>query len=440
MPTSRHEECIRPLTVIRLSEWTTLSPKNEPQLKGQAIPEGRARQLVDQLQGRVDIRPSFEGLEISSSSYVGRVDVGPLRILIEPKLDAMPLTRLLRYAYGLSDLEVHEETRANTGHGGIVDLLIALLCEEGTGLASRGLTRRYTARVEDLASPRGALLMKEVIRNGGVREPNLPCRHFERSADWHLNQLVRTGLEQAAHMTEDPTLRHRCMRLAHMLADVRPLKGLTVAEIDRAEHDLDRTTSAYAPMLGLIRLLHQAEGFTFEISETNRLPGFLFDMNAFFQRLLSRFLREHATGVRIADEVQIRELFCYAPGGNPQNLRPPRPRPDYALYEGKTLRRFLDAKYRDIWERRLPSKWLYQLSLYAMASPEPTSLLLYPTMNAAAKDALLQVRWPVPGVGADARVVTRPVDLLYLSGLLDPNRKEVATTQREALAARLIRI
>ena len=42
------------------------------------------------------------------------------------------------------------------------------------------------------------------------------------------------------------------------------------------------------------------------------MPGFLFDMNVFFQRLLSRFLRDNLAGARIADELAIRNLLAYA--------------------------------------------------------------------------------------------------------------------------------
>jgi 5-methylcytosine-specific restriction enzyme subunit McrC len=56
---------------------------------------------------------------------------------------------------------------------------------------------------------------------------------------------------------------------------------------------------------------------------------------------------------------------------------------------------FLDAKYRDIWERRLPPEWLYQLSVYALAAPSQVSVLLYATMSAQAEDERIEIRQPV---------------------------------------------
>ena len=71
-------------------------PRTGLALKG--LFAGRQCSVAETLRGRLDIREVYEGLEITSTSFVGRVGVGPLRIAITPKLPAMPLARLLRYA------------------------------------------------------------------------------------------------------------------------------------------------------------------------------------------------------------------------------------------------------------------------------------------------------------------------------------------------------
>jgi 5-methylcytosine-specific restriction enzyme subunit McrC len=187
----------------------------------------------------------------------------------------------------------------------------------------------------------------------------------------------------------------------------------------------------------LIRILLDSEGFTFDQEDTSAaLPGFLFDMNAFFQRLLSRFLRENLHGLRIADEEKIRGVLEYASGANPQGLRAPSPRPDYALFQGTRLLAYLDAKYRDIWQKRLPSKWLYQLSIYAIASPSRVSVLLYPSHGESASDAQIVVRQPLASTGGwEASVVVRPVDLHRLAGLLSEGANQ--QSERSAFANQL---
>ncbi len=111
-----------PTFVVELAEWDEVGPAQDTRLKGCSLAgDMRSRRLAETLRGRLDIREGYEGLEITSTSFVGRVDVGPLRIAIGPKLPAMPLAPLLRYAYGLRDIAVIEETRAPTTRQGLHD-------------------------------------------------------------------------------------------------------------------------------------------------------------------------------------------------------------------------------------------------------------------------------------------------------------------------------
>ena len=117
-----------PSLVIELTEWDQVGPAQDSRLRGRSLAgDMQSRRLAESLRGRLDIREAYEGLEITSTSFVGRVDVGPLRIAVGPKLPAMPLARLLRYAYGLRDVTAVEETRSPTTRHGLHDLLIALL-------------------------------------------------------------------------------------------------------------------------------------------------------------------------------------------------------------------------------------------------------------------------------------------------------------------------
>ena len=238
-----------PSFVVELTEWDKVGPAQDVRLRGCSLAgDIESRRLAETLRDRVDIREGYDGLEITSTSFVGRVDVGPLRIAIGPKLAAMPLARLLRYAYGLRDVTAVEETRSPTTRHGLHDLLVALLAAEVEELLHRGLARRYIPLSEKLESPRGRILIDQVIRQGGVREARLPCRHFERRADWHLNQVLRAGLEAGARLTEDRNLRRHVHQLCSMFGDVECLAGLHTDDIDRAEHDLTRLTAAWGQL------------------------------------------------------------------------------------------------------------------------------------------------------------------------------------------------
>jgi 5-methylcytosine-specific restriction enzyme subunit McrC len=426
---------------IVLKEWDRVGPATCPQLKGTSLKDDVAAQrLADSLRSRVDIREGYGGLEIATTSFVGHIDVGPLRIAIQPKLPAMPLTILLRYAYGLRDVGILDETRTPTTRHGLHDLLIALLAAEVEELLHRGLVRRYISVSERLGSPRGRILIEEIVRHGGVKEASLPCLHFDRRTDWQLNQVLRAGLGVAGRMTEDRELRWRIHQLAAMFGNVEHKDRLDERDLDQVERGLTRLTATSAPALTIIRLLLGMQGASFEpIADPHRTPGFLFDMNYFFQRLLSRFLHENLTGHTIKDEYAAGNIFAYASDANPKRRSLPKPRPDFAPFRAKKLTGFLDAKYRDIWEKGFPAGWLYQLSIYALASPNQASILLYGTMSAEARDERIDIRQPVlwSSKGA-AFVILRPVPLQRLAELLDPSRSDRSAAERKRFADELV--
>ena len=187
-----------------------------------------------------------------------------------------------------------------------------------------------------------------------------------------------------------------CISFRRCLAMSSVWCRLGADDIDRAERELTRLTAASRPALTIIRLLHDTLGLAFNSAQqSSRMPGFLFDMNIFFQRLLSRFLHDNLTGTRIADELAIRNLFAYAPDANPRQRRAPAPRPDYALFRGNTLLGIPGRKISRHLGTGPPGRMAYQLSIYALASPSEVSVLLYASMAADARDERVEVRQPV---------------------------------------------
>lgn len=424
--------------VVELTEWGRVGPAENADLKGISLREDvHAQQIADALRGRVDIREGYRGLEIAATSFVGRVSVGPVHIIIRPKLPAAPLTRLLRYAYSLRDVSIVDVSHAALVHYGFHDLLIAMLADEVEELIFAGLARRYVPLTERLQNPRGRILVDQVMRRGGVKDSTLPCLHFERSVNWHLNQVLRAGLDVAAGITEDNELRRRVHRLADMFGDVGRAVRLDIREIEKAAGELTRLTEMSRPALTIIKLLHDLQGIGIEATgDQARTPGLLFDMNLFFERLLSRFLRENLKGARVLDQQFLSAVFAYAPEANPQNRAAPTPRPDYTVV-GAGCTGFLDAKYRDIWEGNLPAEWLYQLSIYGLASPARVSILLYATMAVDARDQRIEVRQPWSREVL-ASVIVRPVLLPRLAELLGPGHSTTVSIARQRWADDLV--
>lgn len=426
---------------VSLGEWDRAGPDKVPGLaKIRLSGEPKLRKAALALRSKIDLQEGLNGLQIVTSSFVGRLDLGPLRISINPKLPGLPLGKLVRYAYGLRDLTTFEESSAPTSHLGLHDLLISLLASEVEELARRGLARLYIPKTSNLERPRGRILVNELARQGGVTQARLPCLHVERHSDWHLNQVLLAGLRLAAQMADDPLLRRRVHRVSGLFGDVLPTSRLRLRDVVSAQRALTRLTSASYGALTLISLLLEDQGLGFD-SQGSESPvrGFLFDMNLFFQRLLSRFLHENLVGAHVADEQTIRSLYSWPVGANPRNRATPRPRPDIALYRGSALSSFLDAKYRDLWQRSLPREWLYQMSIYALASPSNVSVLLYASTSVGGCDECVQINHPVTGTANGlASVILRPVPLIRLAEMLASGPSMFDA--RQHLAAGLVKL
>lgn len=425
---------------IEVPEWSrTIIDAATPLGGWSLVNDVAAQAAAASLKGKLEIRPSLKGLEIETTSVVGRVVVGPLNITIRPKLQAMPLARLLRYAYELRDIETFDEVQSPTAKYGFHDLIVELLAAEVEELLHRGLASVYVPFANSLESPRGKIDVHEIVRRGGIKRASLPCRYHERHANCPLNQVLRTGLKYAAKVTSDRDLRHRVNQLVARFADVEERASLTTLDIARTERSLTRLTAAYRPALVVIRLIHEMQGIdTTNPSARAQTLGFLFDMNAFYQRLLSRFFRANLVGQTIRDEHALQHAFAYASDGNPRQQKAPTPRPDYALFDTKGLKGFLDAKYRDAWEHGIPAHWLYQLSVYALASPSHSSTLLYATMSKDAVDEQIDIRNPGSNTNQVlASVILRPVQLERLADLVSPLRANQLVRARQDYAREL---
>ena len=226
--------------------------------------------------------------------------------------------------------------------------------------------------------------------------------------------------------------------MASLLEEQVGTAVLDEAVLVQAERRLNRLTVAYEPTLTLIRLLWEALGISLgETGRPLRLPGFLFDMNRFFQVVLSRFLRDNLPDYKVQDEFRLRGMMSFLPGFNPRKQRYPTPRPDFVVLKGNQIAAILDAKYRDLWEKSLPREMLYQLVVYAASHQKQSATILYPTTDSVATEARVGVRDPIHG-RQTAQVNLRPVHLGALEELVLAGQSAKAQRGRTEFAKRLV--
>lgn len=419
------------MTMVSLREWETVRVQHSLRPAESRIAEALTRT------GRMEVMELARGLEIHATSFVGRIALGALSITVRPKISGTPLLSLFRYAYGLRHLNLYGGVDFPSSHWSFQDLLIQQLAAEVAELLGRGIHREYERVRVALASPRGRIDFAHYVRTLRGAETTLPCVHHPRSEDNLLNRLLLAGLDLGMRLATDRELKGSVRRLAKRLGETVSVQPLTASVMANGWHALDRRTAAYKPALKVIEFLLNGQGVALD-DEANsiHLNGFLFDMNRFFQSLMSRFLREHLDGVDVHDEFRLKGIFSYEPTHNPLGRRDPVLRPDIVLLRGSSVAAVLDAKYRDLWERPLPREMLYQLALYALgnASDGRLSTMIYPSLDPKAREQRISVQQPVSG-RRQACVALRPINLLELERKL--RLGHLALSGRIALARAL---
>lgn len=404
---------------IVMQEWQTLTPNTEENLlKFFVSDDPRAKAIYEHIGDAITFDEGRYGTSISTSSYIGRLQLGELELTIRPKIQMHSLLNLLCYAYNLRDLHLTMLTAQSLDQHTFQDLLIRQLIIEVNELISRGLARDYVRQSEDLSTPRGRIELMRLVRQGGIIEATLPCEHYPRVANTLHNQLLLSGLRYAVRLTEDITLRVEARRLAKRLEmEITPIK-LTSQALAMGFNQLTRLTEVYESALTLIALLLEGHGISIDDGKLRReLPGFLFDMNSFWESLLSKFLRKSLEGYQVHDQYRS-PMMKYREGENPRRRKHPTPRPDYVVMLENKMIAILDAKYIDLWNRPPDAKILYQLGMYALGHDDVRhSIILYPTIDAQATTQKIEIQDAVYR-HQKGLITIQPVNLYELEKLI----------------------
>jgi predicted nuclease of restriction endonuclease-like (RecB) superfamily len=175
---------------------------------------------------------------------------------------------------------------------GVVEELAATIAREYPGM--RGYTRPNLFRMRQFFEAyQGDKKVSPLVRQLPWTHHLIILGQAKPPATRAFYMLAAIDLQRCPPGTS-PRSRRRTS--AEFLEEVAGHSELTAVLTAQADRSITRQTSAYRPALQLIELLRSACWLSLEGDGTVRLPGFLFDMNRFFQALVSRFLHDHLAG------------------------------------------------------------------------------------------------------------------------------------------------
>lgn len=420
---------------LRLWEWQERGPEGEPILRDRFLEESGPSRFLSDIKGKgvLDIEELRRGLLVKAYSHVGRVRVDDLTITIQPKIAPRELLKLVRYAYGLRDLRLFATAEYQSGDSLFQDLLAAQLLVEVRELIGGGISRHYVEVNAELSTPRGRIDFGALASRPNWNRATVPCRENPRSTDNLLNRVLRAGVDLAAEAAQERTLRYDLKRVLAELCEIAGPMELTETALVQANRAVTRATTAYGPALRLIEFLLLSRRTSLDGEGSVRLPGFLFDMNRFFQELVARFLRDFSGSLQVSEEHSLTGLMRYQPSHNPRGRRSPLPRPDFTIRDGDKLVTFLDAKYRDLWERDLPREMLYQLAMYALSHGSVgRAAIVYPSHTGIAREAVIEIS-DMEGSTSRAQVALRPFDLSAVARIVEDRDQAAGESLARAL-------
>ncbi len=404
---------------VNLREWdSTFLP--EYTLKSQNSIETAK---ILQTKGIIEIIELKNGLQINTNSYVGKIELDDIQIIVKPKISGLVLYRLLKYSFGLNNLKIFEHANQSIEKYSFVDILIYQLYMGTEDLLRRGVSKDYLKMEENLSSPKGRIDIVKLSRKGGVIDEKLPCKYFYRCENTVLNQIILSGIKLAISLASDYKLRIKLERISKSFEESVDRILLNRINLQRAKNSINRLNERYSPLLEIINILFESNGISDNDFDNIKLNGYFFDMNFFFETLIGKLISNCVEEYTIKTQHNLNEIFIYNPSHNPKKRRSHIPRPDFAIInKGKVIKLF-DAKYRDLWEKNLPSDMLYQLSIYAISSEtDKCATILYPSISDIPILQEINIKEPAYGrkIGS---VRLQPVNLNKLSLLIENNEE-----------------
>jgi 5-methylcytosine-specific restriction enzyme subunit McrC len=334
-------------------------------------------------------------VKVTTHSWVGVVRLSAVEIHVLPKLVGgnLCVLRMIEYAGGFRLLKRLPTDRTLPEQGAdLFDLIVTLLIEETKALIRDGLIRDYHPIDDSLDVLRGRLRVRDQVLRRYGQLHRIECSFDEFDGDVPENQLLAAALQAAAPRARDLDVRNGARTFGGVMNEVCEARSRDADWYD-GRIRYGRRNERYRAAHELAKLVLRGLALTDRADKPAlNLTSFMIDMNAIFERFITRLVINSCEGtpLRVRAQKSVRAVILDEETGDTySNIRP-----DLLIEDTTTGHTVpVDVKYKLYGvAKKVSSADIYQSFVYAYAvggdSGDPRAGLIYPAAISISGPAL----------------------------------------------------
>jgi len=343
-------------------------------------------------QGILSIRELRNGLEISSSSYIGVAQFSDFTVKILPKFSmaSSNLPKLIAYSFDLDDIVMPEsETKFQPDEVYLIDILITFFIRKCQKLLKQGLLKSYVTYQNDIPFLRGKLLLKQQIVNSAQHKPVFSCEYDELEYNNLENQILLYCLRSSYRLTQTDSLKKETRKLISQFVGFVDDRQITIDDFNKINYT--RLNQHYEQIHELCKLIISATGISDFYQETKyAVSSFFVDMNKVFEKFVTRLFSDYYSRSYLVESQKNRKAWLNDDGTSSYI------RTDILLTDQHGRRKIIDTKYK----RKLSRDDPYQIGFYIHEYNEEIGYAILPkysdsktpTMTSRVQEITIEVK------------------------------------------------
>lgn len=331
--------------------------------------------LQKNFQKAVSLKMEPEGsYSISASSWVGRISLPSVEILIQPKLPVSVLWNWLVWAQGIKKIRWSPPSGFGTDWGD-AEWLIRFFIRACEQIVAIGLKKDYISVDEVIPAVKGTLQAASTSGRWLKYDYRFDCRYDEYTSWVDENRCIYAGLQSMSkRKMKDPNLLPKLKALMGVFGQERTAYDSMMQESDQIGKRLlarikpNRLNLHYSESFQWLKLYW--DGASLADSAGGVIAqSFLLDMNELYEAYIAARLKDalHPYGITVLEQQQ----DSLAVGGRIRII------PDLIIRDTHGREIIADTKYKQKFDDASINSDVFQMLAYLTARKANTAVLLY---------------------------------------------------------------